>query len=157
MDNSHLENLKEKMIGVWRLVSSEFRTSRGDVIYPLGENAQGQLIFTRAGYMSGQLMRPDRPFFRASDQSAGTDEEIKAAFEGFVSYYGPYEIDLILNKVITQVEGSLYPNWVGDVQERFFEFSDDRLILKTLPIRLGTEELVGILVWAPKTKDASHV
>ncbi len=157
MEKAHSEHPEKRMIGTWRLISSEFRTSKGDVVYPLGENAQGQLIFAQSGHMSGQLMRSDRPVFSGQDQSTGTMEDIKTAFEGYVSYYGPFEIDLNTGKVITHVEGSLYPNWVGDVQERFFEFSGDRLVLKTPPIRLGEEEFVGILVWEPKEKDRRHV
>jgi hypothetical protein len=107
--------------------------------------------------MSGQLMRAGRPIFSGPDQSTGTMEEIKTAFEGFVSYYGPYEVDLDNRKVITHVEGSLYPNWVGDNQERFFEFSDNRLILRTLPIQLGEEIFVGILVWERKKKESQNV
>jgi hypothetical protein len=157
MNDAHSNLPENKMIGVWKLVSSEFRTSKGDVIHPLGENALGQLILTPSGYMSGQLMRPERPRFSGPDLSTGTLEEIKNAFEGFVSYYGPYEIDVENQKLITHVEGSLYPNWVGDDQIRFFELSENRLILKTLPIRLGEEEFVGILVWEPKTKGSGHV
>jgi hypothetical protein len=157
MDDAYSNSPENEMIGVWRLISSEFRTSKGDVVYPLGENAQGQLILTRNGFMSGQLMRPERPRFSGPDLSTGTIEEIKNAFEGFVSYYGPYEIDTKNRKLITHVEGSLYPNWVGDDQIRFFELSDGRLILKTLPIRLGEEEFIGVLVWELKTKGAGHV
>ena len=157
MGKAHSENPIKKMIGTWRLISSEFRTSKGEIVYPLGEGAQGQLIFTSAGFMSGQLMRAGRPVFSGPDQSTGTMEEIKTAFEGFVSYYGPYEVDLDNHKVITHVEGSLYPNWVGDDQERFFEFSDNRLILRTLPIQLGEENFVGILVWERKKKENQNV
>jgi hypothetical protein len=144
----------ENLIGTWKLVSSEFQTSGKDVIYPLGEDARGQLILTETGHMSGQLMRAGRPVFSGPDQSTGTLEEIKTAFEGFVSYYGPYEVDFENRKLITHVEGSLYPNWVGNDQERLFEFSNGRLILKTPLIQLGEENFVGILVWERKTKES---
>lgn len=109
----------------------------------------GQVVFT-GRYMSGQLMRRDRPDFASGDQSSGTPEEIKAAMEGYVSYYGPFELDLEQRKLITHVEGSLFPNWIGKDQERFFELSGDRLILKTTPFAFGDEEFVGVLVWERK-------
>jgi hypothetical protein len=144
------QRLVGKLAGAWRLLSSEFTNSRGDVFYPLGEDAQGQVIFTQSGYMSGQLLRKGRPVFSSGNQASGTPEEIKDAFEGFVSYYGPFELDLGKHKLITHVEGSLFPNWVGGDQERFFELHEDRLILKTTPIAIGNDEFVGVLIWQRK-------
>jgi hypothetical protein len=149
MDGNY-KDMIQKLAGAWRLASSEFRNSRGDMFYPLGEGAQGQAIFTQSGFMSGQLLRKDRPSFASGDQSSGTPGEIKTAFEGFVSYYGPFELDLEKRKLITHVEGSMFPNWIGKDQERFFELQEDRLILKTTPILLGDEEFVGVLIWQRK-------
>ena len=149
MDKEYAETIRE-LAGAWRLVSSEFRTSGGDVIYPLGEDALGQCIFTESGYMSGQLMKQGRPQFASGDQASGSPEEIKSALEGFVSYYGSFELDLKARKLITHVEGSMFPNWVGNDQERFFELSEDRLILRTTPFAFGDAEFVGVLVWERK-------
>lgn len=146
MDKKYKETLKQ-LAGAWLLVSSEFKTSSGVVIYPLGEDALGQCIFTESGYMSGQLMKQKRPPFAGGDPSSGTTEEIKAALEGFVSYYGPFDLDLEKGKLITHVEGSLFPNWVGHDQVRYFEFSGDTLILKPEPVKLGGEELLGVFIW----------
>ncbi len=148
--NKEYTDTVQELAGAWRLVSSEFRTSGGGVIYPLGEDALGQVLFTESGYMSGQLMRRDRIGFASGDQSSGSPEEIKAALEGYVSYYGPFELDLEQQKLITHVEGSMFPNWVGIDQERFFELSGDQLILKTTPFAFGDEEFVGVLVWERK-------
>jgi len=146
MNEAH-ERTLQKLIGVWRLVSSEFRTSSGDVIYPLGEDAQGLAIFSESGYMSAQLMRQDRPLFAAGDQASGTPEEIQAALQGYAAYYGPCELDPEQKTLTTQVEGSMYPNWVGSEQVRFYELTDSQLILKTTPISLGEETFTGILTW----------
>ena len=59
--NEDQASVVHQLAGVWSLVSSEFRTSSGKVIYPLGEDAVGQAIFTESGFMSGQLMRQGRP------------------------------------------------------------------------------------------------
>lgn len=136
-----------QLTGTWRLLSSEFRTSGGEAIYPLGEDAGGQCILTPDGYMSGQLMRKDRPRFAAGNQASGTPEEIKAALEGYVSYYGPFDIDPARQQLTTHVEGSLFPNWIGEDQVRFYEFSENRLTLKTPPIPLGDDEVTGYLIW----------
>ncbi len=133
--------------GVWRLVSSVFRTTSGKVIYPLGEGATGQAIFTRSGYMSAQLMRPGRPAFASGDQAGGTEQEIHAALQGYAAYYGQCEIDEENKTLATRVEGSLFPNWVGSRQLRYYEFSDSQLILRTTPIAFGEEEFTGVLTW----------
>ena len=146
MENNHARTIKQ-LAGVWRLVSSEFRTSNGDVLYPLGEDALGQAIFTESGYMSGQLMRQNRPIFASGDQASGTDEEIKAAMLGYIAYYGPCEVDVESKTVTTVVEGSLFPNWVGGKQVRHYELADHQLILKTPPISFGDLEITGVLTW----------
>ena len=112
-----------QLVGVWGLVSSEFRTSSGNVIYPLGEDALGQAIFTESGYMSGQLMRQGRPVFASGDQASGTPEELQAALQGYVAYYGQCEVDVEQQTLTTDVKGSMYPNWVGSQQVRFYESS----------------------------------
>jgi hypothetical protein len=146
MENGHEQTVK-RLAGVWSLVSSEFRTSGGEVMYPLGEDAQGQAIFTETGYMSGQLMRQGRPEFASGSQASGTPEEMAAALQGYVAYYGTCEIDVGKQTLTTHVEGSLYPNWVGGFQMRFYQINDRQLTLKTPPIAMGEEEVTGVLVW----------
>lgn len=137
----------QRLTGVWLLVRSEFRTAGGNVMYPLGENALGQAIFTESGYMSGQLMRPNRPNFAAGSQALGTQEEIQQALQGYVAYYGRCEVDVEQKTITTHVEGSMYPNWVGGEQVRFYELTDDQLVLKTPPITFGDETVTGVLTW----------
>jgi hypothetical protein len=141
------ETAIQKFIGTWKLVTSEFRTSDGKVSYPLGDKAVGILMYDSGGRMAVQLMRPGRPRFASGDMRGGTPEEIKTAGEGYVAYFGTYEVDGKKSTVVHHVEASLFPNWVGQDQLRFFEFSADRLTLKTLPILSGGQEITGILVW----------
>ena len=138
---------KEQFIGTWKLVSSEFRLSADKAVYPLGRDAVGMLTYDTSGHMSAQLMRLDRPAFASGDQVGGTPEEIKSAFEGFVAYFGTYEVNEQKGIVTHYVEGSSFPNWVGTDQIRFFEFSGDRLTLTTPPIPVGGQQLTGLLLW----------
>ena len=137
----------QRFIGTWKLVTSEFRTSDGKVTYPLGEKAVGILVYDSGGRMAAQLMRPDRPKFASGDMRGGTPEEIKTAAEGYVAYFGTYEVDDKKGTVVHHVDASLFPNWLGQDQTRFFEFSDDLLTLKTPPILSGGQEITGVLVW----------
>ncbi|KPK73241.1 hypothetical protein AMJ87_02320 [candidate division WOR_3 bacterium SM23_60] len=111
-------------------------TSKGETIYPYGENLFGMLIYTPSGHMSVLLMHPDRKKFTSDDPLAGASEEIKEAYEGFDAYCGTYTFDKEKGAVTHHIEGSKFPNWVGSDQVRYFEFSDDRLLLKaTLRIK----------------------
>jgi len=138
---------KEQFIGTWKLVSSEFRHSDGQLTYPFGRDAVGIIMYDANGHMSVHIMRPDRPAFASGDQLEGTPVEIKSAFEGFVAYYGVYEVNQEEGTVTHHVKGSLFPNWVGSAQRRFFEFSGNRLTISTPPIPMGGEKIVGLLIW----------
>ena len=146
MTDARAETLR-RLAGTWRLLSSEFRTSRGQVIYPLGEDALGQVILSESGHMSAQLLRAGRPNFGADSQFGGTPDEVMSAFMSYAAYYGRVELDLEQGRLITHVEGSLFPNWVGGEQVRFFVIDGDRLTLTTPPFPLGEEECVGVLSW----------
>ena len=136
------------IIGEWKLVSFQIQEDNGDVIYPFGEDAQGSIIYTESGRFSAQLMRTDRPRFASGDQMKGTVEETEANYKGFISYYGPYEFDREGGFVVHHVEGSLFPNWEGQGQKRFFELSGNRLKLSTPPMLWGGGgEIVAVLLW----------
>ncbi len=138
---------KEQFMGTWKLVSSEFRRSDGQLTYPMGRDAVGIIIYDADWHMSVQIMRPDRPAFASGDHLKGTPAEIKSAFEGFVAYYGTYQVDEKEGTVTHHVEGSFFPNWVGLALRRFFEFSGNRLTLSTPPMPMGGEQVVGLLIW----------
>jgi Lipocalin-like domain len=135
------------IVGAWRLITFEFRKVDGNVIYPFGKRARGSIIYTESGRYSAQLMRIDRPRFVSGDQMKGTVEEIEANYKGCISYFGTYELDFQNSLIIHHVEGSIFPNMEGRDQERFFELSENRLQLRTPPIKLDGEKAVGVLLW----------
>jgi hypothetical protein len=135
------------IIGAWKLVSFEFRKDNGSVIYPFGAEARGSVIYTESGRFSGQLMRINRPKFAIPDQMQGTPEEIEANYKGSISYFGTYEIDTDKGEVNHFVEGSIFPNMEGTKQKRFYELSENQLLLKTPPFKVGGERAVGIITW----------
>lgn len=146
MKHSDRKKLVE-LAGAWRLVTSEFRTTSGQVVFPLGENAQGTFILSESGHMSAQLSAPDRAPFASADQRAGTATEVAAAFGSYVAYYGSVELDADAQTFVTHVEGSLFPNWVDGDQLRHYELVADRLILRTPPFSSGGHTFVGVLEW----------
>ncbi len=115
--------------------------------YPMGRNISGMLMYDANGHMSAQIMHLDRPTFASDDQLKGNPEEIKSAFEGFVAYFGTYEVNKEEGTVTHHVEGSSFPNWVGTDQRRFFEFYGNQLTVSTPPTPFGGEQLTALLIW----------
>ena len=142
------QDLKNKFIGTWKLVSAEAQQPDGKVIpYRYEAGAIGYIMYDATGHMAVQIMQPNRPRFASGDLDKGTPEEIKAAFEGYGAYFGTYEIHEAEGFVIHRVEGSLFPNNVGTEQKRFFEFSGDTLILKPPPRQVGGPQVAPRITW----------
>jgi Lipocalin-like domain len=139
--------LKDKLLGTWKMISSEFRRADGQTTYPFGKNATGRIIYDTSGNMSAQIMRPGRPAFASGDSLRGTPEEIKAAFEGLLSYFGTYDVDEQKGTVTHHVESAYFPNWEGKDQVRIIGFDGERLTLSTPPIPAEGTTVTGVLTW----------
>ena len=137
----------DKFAGAWRLLECYGKWSDGGVSYPYGKEPQGQLIYDGHGRFSGQISNNDRPAFQSGNLLKGTTEEIKTAFEGYIAYYGTYEVDEADNQVTHHVENSWFPNWIGDDQTRNYEFEGERLRLNTQPIKGTKADLTVTLLW----------
>jgi hypothetical protein len=139
--------MEQAFVGTWRLVSYESRTADGRVRYPFGRDAQGYLTYAAEGFMSVAIMGTHRPHFRmANDFAEGTPEEQLVAGKQYLSYAGTYEVregGVLLH----HVEVSLFPNWVGGVQERLYTLEGDRLTLSTRPVHIGGQLRTAHLVW----------
>jgi len=135
------------LVGTWRLVSYEARTASGEIRYPLGRHVVGQLFYDVTGNMSAHVVRVDRPMFGSDDPGAGTDAEVRAAFEGHASYFGTYTIDPLARTVTHHVRGASYPNWMGHGQIRYYRIDGSRLVLSTPPILDRGESLEYTLTW----------
>ena len=139
--------IEDKFIGTWKIVSFEARRSDGQTIYPYGRDAIGIINYDARGNMSVQLMRPDCPAFAISDPQKGSPTETKTAFDGFIAYFGTYEINEEKGTVTHRLRGCSFPNWVGSDQIRFFEFSGNRLTLRSPPMQVGGDTLALLFVW----------
>lgn len=137
------------IVGSWNLLAWEIRAASGAVTKPIGESPSGLITYDEAGRVAVQLMQADRPVSGSADPFGATADEIVAAWMGFISYAGRYELDAPAKRVVHHVEICSFPNWVGTRQERFYDFDDDHLILATPPISLGGESAVSTLLWEP--------
>ena len=76
-----------------------------------------------------------------------TDEEIRAAYQGYVAFWSKIDLDAEKQEFSYEVEGSLFPNWVGHTNLRHYEFEGDRVTFKTPPFKMGGQEITGVLIW----------
>ena len=142
-----MPNGQERLLGTWKLVSCLGYWSDGRVTYPYGQNPEGLLIYDEQGHFSGQIQGQGRPLFESGNLLKGAPAEIKAAFEGYVAYYGTYEVDEEAASLTHYVQGSLFPNWVGTTQTRLYEFQEEKLTLTTLPFVGKRNQLTLTLIW----------
>ncbi|MCA3782865.1 MAG: lipocalin-like domain-containing protein [Burkholderia sp.] len=140
---------REQLVGAWRLVSYEVRPRDGSAItYPLGRDARGWILYTPDGYMSAQLMSAGRPPYADGDLHRGTDAECATAARSYIAYSGPFKVadDGTLTH---EMDVSLFPNWIGNVQQRIAVLDGDRLQLgPAAPVRIGGREVEAVLLWA---------
>jgi Lipocalin-like domain len=135
----------ERLVGRWQLLSYVGRAEDGSVTYPLGQDAQGSLVYTAGGWMTAQVCAADRPNLLTDDIRGGNNDERAAAFSTYVAYSGSFEIrgDVVVHHVAM----SSFPNWVGSEQTRYFELTGDELLLRTAPMEVGGNVLVNELRW----------
>lgn len=109
-------------LGAWELVDWRIVQPSGEVIFPYGEDARGQIVYTDGGRMSAHLME-------LSEGSEGSDAAEGSGFQSF-HYWGDFTVDPDAETVTHHVIGSSSESWVGSDQVRGFEFlGGDRVIL----------------------------
>jgi hypothetical protein len=121
--------LQHPIVGTWAFVASEWRRADGRHANPFGEGAIGVLTYDDAGYMTVQIMRPDRPPLPEATP-ATLDQAFASGVPGFLAYFGTYEVDAAAGVVSHRVLASSFPAWVGASHHRRFEIAGDTLVLR---------------------------
>ncbi len=135
------------LIGSWDLVSLENRSEDGSVNRPFGEHPVGRLTYTADGLMSAQIMHGERATFKTAELYAGTPQEKVAAYDGYIAYYGSFVIDTAARKLTHHVTASLFPNWLGGDQIRFYELNGDTLTLTSKSFTAHGTQVTPHVVW----------
>lgn len=138
---------RDKFIGSWKLLASEYRVSDGSIMYPMGKAVTGRLIYTADGYVSAQHMSADRKPWASNDWLRGTPEETRAAFQSYRGYYGIWNCDEVKHTVTHHIDRGSFPNWTGTDFVRLYEFSGNRLTLLTPPMPMDGKMVQIYLVW----------
>lgn len=122
-------NIAQLLLGTsWELVKYQSENTEGDIIYPLGKDALGIIVFTKQKRVSVQIMATEfidsRLFL--------TDVEKKMAAFGYHAYSGFFVIDEDKQHLITSVDMSLIDAYVGSIQTRSIKIEDDLLYLSNV-------------------------
>ena len=114
------EDIRDKFVGGWRLVSLETEGADGKVHH---SDSTGLLTFTRDGHMSVHIMernpQPEAP--------VGPEQYSQGGYE---ASFGTYEVEEITHTFNFHVEGGLVRTLIGKDLRRSFEFSGNLLIVK---------------------------
>lgn len=137
-----MKSVRDALVGSWRLVSYETRDPANRVGRPYGA-AVGRLTYDDRGQMSGQVMRPDRA---RVEIGVGNAQSVRAAYIGYIAYFGSYEVSPDGTSVVHRVEGALNPEWVGGEQVRKLRFDGDRLVLSA-DVRKSGAIVTHTLTW----------
>jgi len=129
-------SVRDRFLGVWKLVAYERRRANGAVDHPYSQKPVGRITYDSAGRMSAQLMRPGRRCSLPAGVSFATgtanDAEVREAVGGFVAYFGTFDVDESSHTVIHHVEACLVPSWVGHDLKRSYRFEGNRLLLSAV-------------------------
>jgi hypothetical protein len=118
------------IVGTWKIVTYEDRTEGQPVKYQFGEKPRGLLMYDATGHMSIQLMKMPHPKAAAGVEEKVTPQEKIALYDAYTAYFGTYTVDAKRGVVTHHVEGDLADVFIGTDQQRPFEISGDRLILR---------------------------
>jgi len=136
---------KHLFVGTWKLVSYRWVDEDQHVSYPYGHSPVGYLIYTDTGHMAVNFMSANRRRFTAQHLLDASAQEERSAKKTYQAYSGRYEVRG--DKMIHHVEVSLFPNWVGQEQERFYRLEGNLLCLSTEPLPFRNTYQTAHLEW----------
>jgi len=134
----------QRIVGTWHLQTRTVTRPDGTAIVDpvLGEKPTGRLIYDAGGAMSLQMMRAGRKDAISSPANARDTANARVIL-GYDSYFGRYTVDEKAGTVTHHVEGSLFPEDVGDDWVRPFTLQGDTLTLRLT----GEDKLTRTLVF----------
>lgn len=136
----------EDLHGGWVLTRWDYTVDGEHRGYAMGEDADGQLLYTPDGQVSAILSRHGRPQLDALMWHQATEEERDEAALGYVSYGGTWEL---ADEVVTHhLHYALFPNSIGTDFVRDVSWDGDQLVLTTAPETTTTgKSVVNRLFW----------
>jgi lipocalin-like protein len=120
-----------QLAGAWQLTTRTVRRSDGTILDDpvLGKQPLGRLYYDASGVMMLQMMRQGRTAAIGTPANA-RDATNPRAVLGYDAYFGRYTVDERAGTITHHVEGSLFPEDLGDDFVRRFTLENDTLTLR---------------------------
>lgn len=120
----------QRIVGVWELMTRTVTREGKTIVDPvLGEKPTGRLVYDASGAMMLQMMRAGRKD-AISTPSPPSDKTNPRVVLGYDSYFGRYTVDEKASTVTHHVEGSLFPEDLGEDWVRPFTLEGNTLTLR---------------------------
>lgn len=143
---------RQRLVGVWELVSLQDHRPNGEVLDWMGKKPSGTLIYGSDGHMAVQIMRDPRPSAGSMWSTDGRDllpsapaNDIRDAYRGYYAYFGTWEVDERAHRVTHHIRGSLRSVEVGANYVRPYEFSGEQLLFRS-PVS-GADGETRVITW----------
>jgi hypothetical protein len=128
--------LTDGLVGTFRLVSLEARSTDGTTRYPMGEAPAGRFFFDRLGNFSVQLMSADHG-----------SEDATTSGATYAALFGTYEVDEEQQSFTATVDGCLHPELNGTQFVRYVSFEDTGAVFRTPPQSADGVETTTFITW----------
>ncbi|KIW86309.1 hypothetical protein Z517_01705 [Fonsecaea pedrosoi CBS 271.37] len=117
-----MPSFRSRVIGTWGLVSYVAINLEDpqDIVYPMGKECKGQIMYSKDGYMAALLQEADLESFD-HDWKDGTTQELANAAKKTIAYCGPFYLDeehSKQQKIVHHAQISVHPNWINTLQIR---------------------------------------
>lgn len=119
----------QALVGTWNLVSYVDTDDGNNSVFPYGKAPAGRLIYDNTGHMSVQIQKTPPPDVASDDWDRFTVQEKLALYDGYVAYFGRYEVDEARHIVTHLAEADLSRLYIGRREERHYQLTGDRLVL----------------------------
>lgn len=118
----------------WSLLTFQSEDKNGEIIYPLGKDAEGFIMVTPANHLSVHIMAADREKHRKDIRNVAfnTAGEKEMAEFGYHAYSGSVTIDEEGQTLTTHVKVSLLPDYIDTQQTRSVKIDGDKLYLSNV-------------------------
>lgn len=104
-----------QVVGTWRMVAARIDPD-GKNLAAYGEKPNGLLVFTPDMHYVEVLTDADTLRFASNVRGEGTDSENREAMGRSIGHFGTYTVDQNGAFSGNRVEGSTFPNWVGNTR-----------------------------------------
>lgn len=128
-------SIREKLLGTsWELVRYQSEDKEGNLLYPLGEDANGVIIFTVNNQLSVHITAVNRESSISEEKlnRYNTEAEKQMARLGYHGYTGPFDLDEEKSVLTTHVKISVLSEYIGSEQNRSARIDGDYLHLSNI-------------------------